>query len=226
MRRLFSFFLISVLPLCAFANVEIDVMSTTTFPSYQFEGHDTQSASIPVGIECDFDFFFIPVNAIDFGLNFAGGSEYIMGESTIFGTIAPVVRYTLNEKHSFSFLIGAKHGYGFRSNSSEDSSFDTDGWRETLWYNAVTASFAYKHWFVNTDGLHFGINMGFGFDKLLSGSKSYYDLYENYYYFYDGSISYNTGYGYKSHDLVDGFVFRIFFGICFNCGDRAFDRNR
>ena len=68
--------------------------------------------------------------------------------------------------------------------------------------------------------------MGVGFDKLLSGSKSYEEYYEDYDYYPDGDIRYYKGYGLIDRDLVDGFVIRMFFGICFNCGDRAYDRNR
>ena len=76
MKRLFSFLLIFGFSLAAFANVEIDFMTTIAFPKYQFEGHNKQAGSFPLGVETDFNFFFIPINKIDLGVNLGEGIEY------------------------------------------------------------------------------------------------------------------------------------------------------
>lgn len=191
-----------------FANVEIDVLSYNgatvgTFERDEINRDDHTNGHLGfLGSETSINFFFPRLRKnMELGLNIDFGFDidpnYGIG---MILSAAPVFRYSFNEKNSIS-LAG---GLGI------DGAFSD----KAPWFMEFVLTVTYKRWLVNKNGFHLGLCPGISLMFPFSGGA-----------YYEGE-EYKNGYWEKEKhysDLISGFGARLFFGLCFNFGDRSID---
>lgn len=215
MKRFYLLCLLLLAGMEMFASVEVDTMKYGSLFAAKFENDETRI--IPAaGMETAFNFFFLPFGkTVDAGLNIDSGVGIAGASMGGFFSVAPVVRWTVSESHSFSFAPGMKVEQYL---GSRDAGFVS-----------VPLVFAYKYWFFNAPGLHIGINTGLSIDVLLFGFYEFTDRYvEESEVEQVGSATYTVYnyYRYPEYEMTHGIAHRFFFGLCFNFGDRTFDKRR
>lgn len=178
-----------------------------------------------LGWESSVSFFFLPAPPhIDIGCNLSFGIGFPNYRSenlplgyddfsgvSLFMSAGPTFRCTFDEQNSLSLTPAVRLAiidmWSFLS-------YIMDG--DELLYGRgafFSLNFAYKRWLVNKNGFHFGFSTGVDVDFPL---KSYF--YINY-----GESDTHTSEDYIRYAMDRGCAVSLFFGICFNFGDRSID---
>lgn len=235
--------LVTIAATSAMANTEIDlnyyitpVISRNVNP----DGGGKSTFTVPsfVGLEGNFNFMFgSNAGIFDMGLNMDTGVHAITGklkttenpggssESNdpyagvgVFLSLGPVFRFTFTNIFSLSLIPGLQAEFDVAGYEKTEQGIKNGG---GIMDFSVAASInaAAKLWFVNVTGYHMGLNLGVDLDFPFAGILGYFDWKG------DPSTSSYSYTGEKGNGTYGGGMnFRIFAGIAFQFGDRAYDR--
>lgn len=225
----------------AMANTEIDlnyylmpvISRTVKYPNSDYK--ETWSYPAFFGLESNFNFFFGKNAGIfDVGLNLDVGFHAVTGKVKIkdnngnvstnpdpfsgvggFLSLGPVFRFTPVNIVSVTLIPGLQFGADWAVNN-----INKDYKEAFIDYNvAFSFNAAAKIWLLNKTGFHLGLNVGADVDIPFAGGRGY--------GYYSNVLDWDWGYtGTGEYDprYSTGVNFRIFVGIAFQFGDRAFDR--
>lgn len=207
----------------AFANIELSA-NMMFVPSYTSTMKDSGTSSdisitFPVGEEVKANFFFYSSKHIDIGLNV--GQQILLYKDINIGdydnefdsaadfsmVIGPAFRYNLNNMHGF-FLSPGLNGTLSVATDTEDSitqtlvNFD-------LGFNIDAG---YRVWFLNTDALHLGMDIGAQYSIGGGLGTAYFEASNS-----DFALE-------ESYDLSAVQRFKVYLGVIMNFGDRGWDK--
>lgn len=237
--------LVTIAATSAMANTEIDLnyyITPIIQRSIDYDGGGKATFTVPsfVGLEGNFNFFFgNNAGIFDVGLNLDTGIHAITGKmkttdsqggssespdplggAGIFLSLGPVFRFTFTNIFSLSLIPGfqAEFDVAARKYPANFLGHETDGGTGFLDFS-VSASInaAAKLWFVNVSGYHMGLNLGVDLDFPFAGVNGAFNWIGN-----DTPTVIVTGENGAKYGM--GMNFRIFAGIAFQFGDRAYDR--
>ena len=172
-------------------------------------------------------FFFAPLTHLDIGVNLNLGFSVIAHEfkdlpdepgeaygSYVFASVGPCFRWNFNETNSLSFISALRYNIkDVNSNPLFIMMTITGAEYESLYlsrYRSLAFTLAYKHWFVNTERVHFGLNGGVDFNIPLDGTFA-------------------ILYGDREPDAIyyktdGGAAVKVFIGVCLNFGKRSLEQ--
>lgn len=237
MRKIIFAFAIFLAGVTASANIEIDI-DYYGLPVYQ-ENVTNETVNInssllyssPAGIKNDFSFFFRTFDlaeknkTIDLGLNlgfgidFTSSWQYAGQKAVTWGTdswfvLGPVIRFNINEYHAVLLSLGYRFNYFTTSYVTTDYIKGKADVTLKEYSSIINFNMSYRFWLINRPGYHFGFNVGTDLGIIAGGGGHATIIYR------DNRINDKTA----IHRNGPGFTTDIYFGACFNFGDRGCDR--
>ena len=235
MKKLLTLFSITVLGLStAFANVEMDLNlysapASTIKVKAQTDGFSAElNPKNAFGVETQFGFFFdAPKSFLDWGLGLSFGVDFNdKASASISGydfdnfpldfsfstylTLGPAFRFHVGDRHSF--LVSPGLMCNFQNMWCDDFSW-------LGFYTGFNLDLGYRFWIVNKTGYHFGFNVGIDTTFPFNGYAYTSRLFPEY-------ESHTSRHLDHDFDIKGGNSTKIYFGLCFNFGDKAPDKAR
>ncbi|MBQ9237745.1 MAG: hypothetical protein IJ191_00290 [Treponema sp.] len=214
-----------------FANVELDInyYGVPMMDTYTVKNVEKLAHKSALGIDNYWGFYFLyPTNFLDIGISFGYGADFFrtvrmptLSTATpfpaqnvsfnwatdIFLNIAPVIRYTINERHSFVMSFGMQ----FRMTLGEKTG--TEDIALFAWQIDLPIHAGYRLWFLNKDKFHLGLSTGVHFvipcGVVYAGEITRGGIAEE----YEGWIR-------------GGFGAKLSVGLCMNFGNRGWDKHK
>lgn len=226
-----------------FPNVELDLnMYGAPLSSYTFDGGDVKvRLENPIGFDTKWGFMIgSPASFCDIGIKFSYAYDFFWNFHSSFDTpysdfesdcdtlgfsinmtLGPLVRFNLGNWHTIYIspaLMGkafvasyesVSYKYSDDANSRHRRAASYEKTSETLFVAGAGLAFdfdiGYRVWFINIVGFHFGLDVGLDMN---------WPLYEK--AWFDGD----------EFRADSGGEYKIYFGFCFNFGDKSPDKYR
>lgn len=234
MKKLLSLLGVAIIGASSmFANVEMEFnLYGTPTSTINLKDRDTSDDKFeaklkdPFGFETQFEFMFgAPAKFIDIGMGLSWGMDFFnkaemiydgnsAGDSTLnlafdtYMTLGPAVRFHVGDMHSF--LVSPGLICNFMLANGNDMSL-------LGFYSGFNLDLGYRIWVVNKTGFHFGFDVGADLNFPFAG-------------FTHSSVDYKVGSSTQTvssdYDITGGTDAKIYFGVCFNFGDKAPDKAR
>ena len=225
MKKLLSLLGITIIGVSSiFANVEMEFnlygTPTSTInlkDSVDANGNLEAKLNNPFGFETQFEFMFAePSKFIDIGMGLSWGMDFfnkieMLNNSESLGsnyfdfgfntylTLGPAARFHIGDMHSFLVNPGLIFNFGYAKDYKS---------KFMEFYTGFNLDLGYRIWVANKTGFHFGFDIGTDLSFPFKG-------------FANGTINKSTDY--YNYDIASGTNAKIYFGVCFNFGDKAPD---